>query len=63
VIAEDAIKRTLERPLYLYWGARRAEDLYLAALAQKWHDSGRVKFVTTSLATRSFTRADPPGSA
>jgi CDP-4-dehydro-6-deoxyglucose reductase len=44
-IVEDAIKRKLERPLHLYWGARRAEDLYLAALVQKWHDSGRVKFV------------------
>ncbi|CAE6817631.1 Terephthalate 1,2-dioxygenase, reductase component 1 [Paraburkholderia aspalathi] len=44
-IVEDAIKRKLERPLHLYWGARRAEDLYLAPLAQKWHDSGRVKFV------------------
>ena len=44
-IVEDAIKRRLERPLHLYWGARRAEDLYLAALAQKWHDSGRAKFV------------------
>ncbi|MHB9834639.1 2Fe-2S iron-sulfur cluster-binding protein [Paraburkholderia terrae] len=44
-IVEDAIKRRLERPLHLYWGARRAEDLYLPALAQKWHDSGRVKFV------------------
>jgi CDP-4-dehydro-6-deoxyglucose reductase, E3 len=44
-IIEDAIRRKLERPLHLYWGARRAEDLYLAALAQKWHDSGRVKFI------------------
>lgn len=44
-IVEDAIKRRLERPLHLYWGARRAEDLYLAALAQKWHESGRLKFV------------------
>src|SRR5258706_3732867 len=44
-IIEDAIKRRLERPLHLYWGARRAEDLYLAALVQKWHETGRVKFV------------------
>jgi CDP-4-dehydro-6-deoxyglucose reductase len=44
-IVEDTHKRRLERPLHLYWGARRAEDLYLAALARKWHDSGRVKFV------------------
>ena len=44
-IVEDAIKRKLARPLYLYWGARRASDLYLHALAQKWHDSGRVRFI------------------
>lgn len=44
-IVEDAIRRKLARPLHLYWGARRADDLYLASLAQKWHDSGRVKFV------------------
>jgi CDP-4-dehydro-6-deoxyglucose reductase, E3 len=44
-IVEDAIKRKIERPLHLYWGARRANDLYLAALAQEWHDGGRVKFV------------------
>ncbi|WP_454874383.1 2Fe-2S iron-sulfur cluster-binding protein [Paraburkholderia xenovorans] len=43
-IVEDAIKRRLDRPLTLYWGARRAEDLYLAELAQKWHDSGKLKF-------------------
>lgn len=44
-IVEDAIKRKLNRQLYLYWGARRTEDLYLATLAQKWQDSGRLKFV------------------
>ncbi|SAK62075.1 2Fe-2S iron-sulfur cluster-binding protein [Caballeronia ptereochthonis] len=44
-IVEDALRRRLERPLYLYWGARRIADLYLSALAQKWHDSGRVQFV------------------
>ncbi|RKR31249.1 MULTISPECIES: 2Fe-2S iron-sulfur cluster-binding protein [Paraburkholderia] len=44
-IVEDAIKRKLARPLYLYWGARREEDLYLAELAQKWHASGKLNFV------------------
>jgi len=44
-IVEDAIKRKLARPLYLYWGARGAADLYLAGLAQKWHDSGKLRFV------------------
>lgn len=44
-IVEDAIKRKLERPMYLYWGARREEDLYLAELARKWHASGKLAFV------------------
>lgn len=44
-IVEDAIKRKLERPLHLYWGARRQEDLYLFELAQKWHASGKLTFV------------------
>lgn len=44
-IVEDAIKHQLERPLYLYWGARCLEDLYLVELAQKWHASGKLTFV------------------
>lgn len=44
-IIEDAIKRKLERPLHLYWGARRLEDLYLAGLARKWQASGKLTFV------------------
>ncbi|BAN28114.1 FAD-binding oxidoreductase [Caballeronia insecticola] len=44
-IVEDAIKRKLARPLKLYWGARRKQDLYLADLAQKWHDDGHVEFI------------------
>ncbi len=44
-IVEDAIKRKLDRPLHLYWGARCHEDLYLAELARKWHTSGKLTFV------------------
>jgi CDP-4-dehydro-6-deoxyglucose reductase, E3 len=44
-IVEDAIKHKLERPLHLYWGARRLEDLYLAELARKWQASGKLTFV------------------
>jgi CDP-4-dehydro-6-deoxyglucose reductase len=44
-IIEDAIKRKLDRRFYLYWGARRFEDLYLAELAQKWHAGGKLTFV------------------
>jgi CDP-4-dehydro-6-deoxyglucose reductase, E3 len=44
-IVEDGIKRGLNRPLHLYWGARRLEDLYLVELARKWHASGKLTFV------------------
>lgn len=44
-IVEDAIKRKLERPMTLYWGARREQDLYLAELARQWHADGHVTFV------------------
>jgi CDP-4-dehydro-6-deoxyglucose reductase, E3 len=44
-IVEDGIKRGLKRPLHLYWGARRLEDVYLVELARKWHASGKLTFV------------------
>jgi NAD(P)H-flavin reductase/ferredoxin len=33
---EDLIKRGNKRPVHLYWGGRRPQDLYLADLAMKW---------------------------
>lgn len=35
-IVEDAIKRKTTRPMTLYWGARKAADVYLADLPAKW---------------------------
>jgi len=35
-ILEDAFRRHLQRPMWLYWGVRRREDLYAAALAEGW---------------------------
>ncbi|MGE3773167.1 MAG: 2Fe-2S iron-sulfur cluster-binding protein, partial [Gammaproteobacteria bacterium] len=35
-IVEDAFRRRLQRPMWLYWGVRRREDLYAAALAEAW---------------------------
>lgn len=35
-ILEDAFHRGVERPMQLYWGVRRREDLYLLELAQSW---------------------------
>jgi CDP-4-dehydro-6-deoxyglucose reductase/3-phenylpropionate/trans-cinnamate dioxygenase ferredoxin reductase subunit len=38
-IVESAIKQGDSRPMRLYWGARRHEDLYLAGLPLKWQKS------------------------
>ena len=35
-IVEDALKRGNKRPMRLYWGARKRDDLYLSDLPQKW---------------------------
>jgi CDP-4-dehydro-6-deoxyglucose reductase len=35
-IIESAVKHGIERPMTLYWGARRPKDLYLDELARKW---------------------------
>src|SRR6266850_30364 len=35
-LIEAAFKKDLARPMRLYWGARRAKDLYLNGLAERW---------------------------
>ena len=35
-IVEDAYHRGLRRPMHLYWGVRRPDDLYLLDLPGKW---------------------------
>jgi len=35
-ILEDAFERGIERPMRLYWGARRRVDLYMADLCERW---------------------------
>lgn len=35
-ILEDAFHRGIQRPMWLYWGVRKREDLYLIALAEQW---------------------------
>jgi CDP-4-dehydro-6-deoxyglucose reductase len=35
-IVEDAFRKGIERPMSLYWGARRPKDLYLSELPETW---------------------------
>ena len=35
-ILEDAFHRGITRPMWLYWGVRARDDLYMAALAERW---------------------------
>ncbi len=35
-IVEDAFQRNIVRPMWLYWGVRKPQDLYMAELAQSW---------------------------
>ncbi|MGV3492772.1 MAG: CDP-6-deoxy-delta-3,4-glucoseen reductase [Ramlibacter sp.] len=35
-IVEDAIHRGVRRPIHLYWGVRRPQELYMLELAQRW---------------------------
>lgn len=35
-IVEDAFHRGVQRPMWLYWGARTRSDLYLLELAERW---------------------------
>jgi NAD(P)H-flavin reductase len=35
-LVEDALHRGVQRPMRLYWGVRRHEDLYMLDLAERW---------------------------
>ena len=35
-ILEEAFRRGVQRPMWLYWGVRRRADLYLLELAEQW---------------------------
>ena len=35
-IVEDAFARGVRRPMQLYWGVRRKEDLYLLDVIERW---------------------------
>jgi CDP-4-dehydro-6-deoxyglucose reductase len=43
---EYAFSRGLKRPLFLYWGVKRPQDLYLASLPEQWaKEHGNFRFV------------------
>lgn len=45
-IVEDAFHRGLTRPMWLYWGVRRPQDMYMAELAEQWQrDHANFHFV------------------
>jgi CDP-4-dehydro-6-deoxyglucose reductase, E3 len=44
-IIEHAIHKGIARPMTLYWGGRRPQDLYLHALAEGWAAGGPLKYV------------------
>jgi NAD(P)H-flavin reductase/ferredoxin len=53
-IIEDLIKRGIERPTRLYWGARRRQDVYMRTLADTWTlRAGWLSFVPV------LSNADP----
>jgi CDP-4-dehydro-6-deoxyglucose reductase len=35
-LVEDALRRSVMRPMVLYWGGRRPKDLYMSELPEKW---------------------------
>ncbi len=58
-IVEDAFARGLQRPMWLYCGVRRQQDLYMAELAEQWQrDHANFHFVPVL----SDVAADDPWS-
>jgi NAD(P)H-flavin reductase len=45
-MVEDAFHRGLKRPIYLYWGVRKRQDLYLQHLPEQWsREHENFKFI------------------
>ena len=45
-IVLDSLRRGLTRPMTLYWGGRRREDLYMMELCEQWaREHAHIKFV------------------
>ena len=39
-LMEHSLQHGLQRPMHLYWGGRRPDDLYMLELVKKWQESG-----------------------
>ena len=44
-IIEHALAENIQRPMYLYWGARAEVDLYQNELPKEWADKGLINYV------------------
>jgi len=44
-IIEHALAENIQRPMYLYWGARAKVDLYQDELPTEWADKGLINYV------------------
>ncbi len=44
-IIEHALNKDIRRPITLYWGGRRPQDLYMHALAEAWAAQGKLRYV------------------
>ena len=44
-IIEHALAENIQRPMYLYWGARAEVDLYQNELPTEWADKGLINYV------------------
>lgn len=45
-IVEDTFARGIRRPMWLYWGVRERQDLYMADLAERWaREHANFRFV------------------
>jgi CDP-4-dehydro-6-deoxyglucose reductase len=45
-MVQHAIYRNLKRPIYVYWGARRPDGLYMHELALEWaRDHGNIHYI------------------
>lgn len=50
---EHAIQGEMQQPIYLYWGARARQDLYLDALPLAWRERSNIHYIPVLSAPQS----------